>query len=138
MPHSPRVVNGKIYLLDSGTGRLVVAEQNSERVETVAELPGFGRGLAIQGSFAFVGLSRIRPTSDMTGLPIAVHSEHLKCGLAVVDLATGETVAHIHFATPVDELFDVQILPGVRNPYLSGPFADRDRGHPLWAIPQAH
>jgi uncharacterized protein (TIGR03032 family) len=135
MPHSPRCAGGRVYLLDSGTGRLVVVDVAAGRVETVVELPGFTRGLAAHGSLAFVGLSRIRPTSDMTGLPIAARPEGLKCGLAVVDLDRGGVVAHLHFETSVNELFDVQVLPGVRSPFLAGPFADRERGHPLWTVP---
>jgi uncharacterized protein (TIGR03032 family) len=135
MPHSPRFSQGRLYLVDSGTGRLVVADVARGKIETVAAVPGFARGLAIHGSLAFVGLSRIRPTSNMTGLPIADHPERLKCGLAVVDLARGQTVAGLEFASPVDEIFDVQLLPGVRRPYLAGPYADRERGHPLWTVP---
>ena len=88
MPHSPRVHRGKIWLLDSGRGRLVVADAERGSVTTVSELPGYTRGLAMMGSFAFVGLSRIRETSTFGGLPIAEHRESLKCGVAVVESAT--------------------------------------------------
>lgn len=135
MPHSPRVSGDRIFLLDSGTGRLVTADVPAGRVETVAALPGFTRGLAVHGSLAFVGLSRIRPTSNMTGLPIAEHPERLRCGLAVIDLENGQSVASLDFASPVDEIFDVQLLPGVRCPYISGPFADREQGTTLWTVP---
>jgi uncharacterized protein (TIGR03032 family) len=137
MPHSPRFSNGRLYLLDSGTGRLVSADVASGRVETVAELPGFTRGLAIHGSLAFVGLSRIRSSSDMSGLPIAARADRLQCGLAVVDLNNGQTMAHLEVASPVDEVFDVQMLPGVRCPFLSGPYVDHEQGQPLWTIPPA-
>ena len=33
------------------------------------------------------------------------------------------------------EVFDVQVLPGITSPYLSGPAADQDVGEPLWTIP---
>jgi uncharacterized protein (TIGR03032 family) len=135
MPHSPRYSHGRLYLLDSGTGRLVAVDPANGRVETVATLPGFTRGLAIHDGVAFVGLSRIRPTSDMTGLPITAHPEALKCGLAAVDLNSGQVVAHLFIAPPVDELFDVQLLPGVRCPFLSGPYVDREKGDPLWTVP---
>jgi uncharacterized protein (TIGR03032 family) len=135
MPHSPRVVAGRLYLLDSGSGRLVHADPDTGRVETVAELTGFTRGLAIHGDYAYVGLSRIRPTSDMAGLPVANNPELLKCGLALVDLKTGQVAARLDFDSPLNELFDVQVLPGVRNPFLSGPYADRERGYPFWTIP---
>jgi uncharacterized protein (TIGR03032 family) len=135
MPHSPRVAGGRLYLTDSGTGRLVSADVTSGRVETVAAVPGFARGLAVCGTLAFVGLSRIRPTSDMTGLPVAAHPDRLTCGLAVVDLNAGRVVADLTFTSPVDEIFDVQLLPGVRRPFLAGPYADRECGHPLWTVP---
>jgi uncharacterized protein (TIGR03032 family) len=135
MPHSPRVADGRVLLLDSGTGRLVTADLANGRVETMATLSWFTRGLAILGSLAFVGLSRIRPTSDMRGLPIAERPELLRCGLAVVALADGHAVASLEFSSPVDEVFDVQLLPGVHNPFLAGPYADRERGHPLWTVP---
>jgi uncharacterized protein (TIGR03032 family) len=135
MPHSPRFCQGRLYLLESGRGRLAAVDLTDGSAETVAMLPGFTRGLAIHGSFAFVGLSRIRPTSDMTGLPVAAHPERLQCGLAVVELGTGQLVADLKMSSPVDELFDVQVLPGIRNPFLAGPYMDRDLGHPLWTLP---
>jgi uncharacterized protein (TIGR03032 family) len=135
MPHSPRFSQGRLYLLDSGTGRLVTVEVTSGRVETVATLPGFTRGLAIHGSLAFVGLSRIRQTSDMSGLPITAQADRLQCGLAVVDVSSGQVIAHLFIAAPVDELFDVQLLPGVRCPFLSGPYVDREQRDWLWTVP---
>jgi uncharacterized protein (TIGR03032 family) len=137
MPHSPRVAGGRLFVLDSGTGRLVVVDPATGRVAPVASVPGFARGLAVHGQYAFIGLSRIRPTSDMTGLPVAAHPDRLTCGLAVVDLATGREAARLEFASPVDELFDVQLLPGVRSPFLSGPYVGRERGEPFWTIPPA-
>src|SRR5437879_3229575 len=45
MPHSPRWHDGRLWLLESGTGRLVVIDRTNGRRETVAELAGFTRGL---------------------------------------------------------------------------------------------
>jgi hypothetical protein len=53
----------------------------------------------------------------------------------VVDLHTGANVAHLEFLTGVEEIFDVQVLPGITFPHLSGPWAERDTGQPLWTIP---
>ena len=66
---------------------------------------------------------------------IAEHPERLQCGLVVVNLTDGRAVAHLHFSSPVDEVFDVQLLPGVRCPFLAGPYADRESGRPLWTVP---
>src|SRR5262249_32757421 len=104
MPHSPRVHQGRVWLLDSGTGRLVTVEPSTARVETVAEFPGYTRGLAFHGGFAFVGLSRIRETAVFGGVPIASRHEALQCGVAVVDLATGRRLAHLQFQSGVEEI----------------------------------
>src|SRR5262249_58703697 len=47
MPHSPRLHQGRVWLLDSGTGRLVTADPATGEVRAVAEQPGYLRGLAL-------------------------------------------------------------------------------------------
>jgi uncharacterized protein (TIGR03032 family) len=120
MPHSPHWHDRRLWLLESGTGRLVVIDPATGQWETVAELPGFARGLAIQGPFAFVGLSKIRATSAMDGVPLADRRDQLKCGVAVVDLVAGRICAMLEFQTAVEEIFDVQLLVGVRFPEMMG------------------
>jgi uncharacterized protein (TIGR03032 family) len=133
LPHSPRLVNGQLFLLQSGHGRLDVVDTQTGRVTAVAPLPGVTRGLAIHGGYAFVGLSRARPTLE--GVPVVARRDELRCGVWVVDLRTGAVAAHLEFCTGVEELFDVRVLPGVTFPYVSGPAADRDTGNYLWAVP---
>jgi uncharacterized protein (TIGR03032 family) len=135
MPHSPRVYGGRVWLLHSGAGQLVTVDPQAETVETVAELPGYTRGLAFHDAFAFVGLSRIRETAVFGGVPIAARREQLKCGLAVVDVRAGRAVAHLEFTAGVDEIFDVQVLPGLRRPALAGPFAAVEGGQTIWHVP---
>jgi uncharacterized protein (TIGR03032 family) len=135
MPHSPRVANGRLWLLDSGRGRLVTVDPKDGRTETVVELPGYTRGLALTEEAAFVGLSRIRETSTFGGLPIAERRGELKCGVAIVELRTGRMAALLEFKSGVEEVFDVQVLPGLRRPLLSGPFAGQDGGDVIWTVP---
>ena len=122
MPHSPRLYRGRVWLLDSGTGRLVTIDEHNGSVETVAELPGFTRGLAFEGDYAFVGLSQIRETSTFGGLPIVerLSAEERKCGVWVVQLSTGAVVAFLEFERRVQEVFDVQMLAGIRHPAVIG------------------
>jgi uncharacterized protein (TIGR03032 family) len=120
MPHSPRWYDGKLWLLESGTGQLVIADLAGGRRQAVAELPGFARGLAMAGPYAFVGLSKIRATSAMDGVPLAERRDQLKCGVAVVDLHRGQLVGLLEFQTAVEEIFDVQLLPGARFPEVVG------------------
>jgi uncharacterized protein (TIGR03032 family) len=120
MPHSPRWHDGRLWLLESGTGRFIVIDRDTGAEETVAELPGFTRGLAFAGPYAFIGLSRIRASSAMDGVPLAQRRGELKCGVAVVDVRSGLTVALLEFQTAVEEIFDVQLLPGLRFPEVLG------------------
>jgi uncharacterized protein (TIGR03032 family) len=121
MPHSPRRHGGRLWLLESGTGRLLVVDPAGGRTQTVAELPGFTRGLALVGPYAFVGLSRVRESSPAFGdLPIAARRADLKCGVAVVDLRTGRVAALLEFLSAVEEIFDVQLLTGLRFPEVLG------------------
>ena len=133
LPHSPRVDGGQLYFLNSGVGRLERCDPISGQLTPIASVPGVGRGLALHGGFAFVGLSRARPTLE--GVPIVAQREHLKCGLAVIDLRTGQQAALLEFHAGVEEVFDVQVLPGIRFPFVSGPRAQDDTGRPLWTTP---
>src|SRR3954453_18756308 len=54
MPHSPRWHDDRLWLLESGTGQLVLVDPATGRRQSVAELPGFARGLALCGPYAFV------------------------------------------------------------------------------------
>jgi uncharacterized protein (TIGR03032 family) len=133
LPHSPRVDGDRVFFLHSGRGELAVADPRTGRVTAVAPLPGVARGLALHGEFAFVGLSRARPTLE--GVRIVARRDELRCGMWVVDLRTGAVAAYLEFSTGVEEIFDVQVLPGIVFPYVSGPAAEKDTGQPLWTVP---
>jgi uncharacterized protein (TIGR03032 family) len=120
MPHSPRWHDRRLWLLESGTGRLLLMDLASGKSDHVAEAPGFARGLALVGPYAFIGLSKIRATSAMDGVPLAERREQLKCGVAVVDVRRNRMVAMLEFQSAVDEIFDVQLLPGLRYPEILG------------------
>jgi uncharacterized protein (TIGR03032 family) len=119
MPHSPRWHNGKLWLLESGAGGIGYVDPRTRRYERIAELPGFTRGLDFRGNLAFVGLSQVRETAVFSGVPIAERPvEERCCGVWVVDLTTGATVAFVRFEDAVQEIFAVQALPGIRYPEL--------------------
>ena len=119
MPHSPRVYDGKLYLLLSATGELVCADVEKGSYEVVTRLPGFVRGMARYDDYLFVGLSRMRTKSPTFGdLPIAQQS--VFSGIAVVYLPDGHIVGHLKYETSCEEIYDVQVLPGLREPGLVG------------------
>jgi uncharacterized protein (TIGR03032 family) len=83
-------------------------------------LPGYARGLALVDDFAFVGLSRIREKREFGGLPIEEMRGELRCGVWAVDLRTGRVAGFLEFVSGCEELFAVQVLPGVRWPAVVG------------------
>ena len=119
MPHSPRWYDGKIWLLESAKGTLIYVDQKAGRVETVAQLPGFTRGLAFARHYAFVGLSQVRETL-FDGIPLAKRTalDERACGVWVIDIRNGNIVAFLKFEDAVQEIFDVQVLPGIAFPEL--------------------
>ena len=121
MPHSPRWHDGGLWVLESGRGSLNRVELESGRSETVAELPGFTRGLAIAGRTAFVGLSQIRESSTFGDLPLLDRLEERLSGVWTVDLPTGEVEGFLRFDDLVQEVFDVALLPGKRYPEIAEP-----------------
>ena len=124
MPHSPRLLNGALWILNSGSGHLCRVDPGTGNHEEVAFLPGFLRGLAFCGGAAVVGLSLPRDKS-FAGLAL---DENLRkrdadpwCGIQVVDLRTGDILHWVRLTGLVRELFDVAVLPGVRCPMAIGP-----------------
>lgn len=132
MPHSPRWHDGKLFVLNSGFGRLEQVDLETGDCEVVAVFPGYARGLAIHRNVAFVGLSKIRETATFGGAPIAAFHDQLKCGVGVIDLNTGNTVATLQFDNGVEEIFDVQTLAGVRCATFGG---SHGSGDDVWVLP---
>lgn len=125
MPHSPRWHNGQWWLLESAKGTLITFDPATGKTQTIAQMPGFTRGLAMHGSLAFVGLSQVRESVfDGIALSQRLKPEDRSCGVWVIDLNTGNTVGFIRFEGIVQEIFDIQILPDLRYPEVLEPDAD--------------
>lgn len=131
MPHSPRWYDKHLYVLNSGMGLLEQVDLATGHRETVAAVPGYARGLALHRGLAFVGLSKIRETAIFGGAPIAAYHDQLTCGVGVIDLGTGNTRATLQFASTVEEVFDVQVVPGSRCPT----FGSTPGGDDAWVLP---
>lgn len=135
MPHSPRLYEGRLWVLDSGKGQLTLVDPATGRTESVESVPGYTRGMSLVGPFAFVGLSRIRETSVFGGLPIEERRDELRCGVAVIDLRIGRTVAVLKFLSGVEEIFAVEVLPNCRAPTLVGPLMEDSESKDVWVVP---
>ncbi|WPB83887.1 DUF4915 domain-containing protein [Sediminicoccus rosea] len=124
MPHLRRMHQGRLWLLNSGTGEFGWIDPADGRFTPVAFCPGYARGLSFIGQSAVVGLSRARENRTFGGLPLEgalkAHDADARTGLLVIDLASGQITDWVRIEGVIDELFDVAALPGVRNPSAIG------------------
>lgn len=118
MPHSPRWYRDQLWVLESGDGNLSTVDSATGQVAAIAQLPGFTRGLDFWGPLAFVGLSQVRESAVFSGLPLTERLTERICGVWVVNIETGEIMAFLQFEDAVQEIFAVQVLPGIRFPEL--------------------
>ena len=121
MPHSPRWYNGKLWVLESGEGTIGTVDLKTGKYESIAQFPGFTRGLSFLGPLAFIGLSQVRESATFSGIPIVERlkeAEERTCGVWVLNIETGQTLGFCRFEEGVQEIFAVEVLPGVRFPDL--------------------
>ena len=123
MPHSPRWHNGRLWVLNAGTGHLGWVDFEKKAFVPHASVPGFARGLSIIGNVAAVGLSKPR-NQRFEGLQL---DEELKkrdaepwCGVQIISLTNGDVLNWIRFDGDMGEIFDISFLPGVKNPMMIG------------------
>lgn len=114
MPHSPRVIDGRLFVLNGGEGELLEIDRITGLDRCLARLPGFTHGLAHHGDHLFVGLSHNRVSRAADPPPVARRFKTLYAGVAAIDIHTGRVEGAIEFKSGVGEVYDVQALPGVR------------------------
>ena len=121
MPHSPRWYQEQLWLLESGEGTIGTVDLETGHYHVIAQFPGFTRGLSFFGPLAFVGLSQVRESAVFSGIPLVdrlQEAEERTCGVWVVNIQTGQTVGFCRFEEGVQEIFAVEVLPGIRFPDL--------------------
>jgi uncharacterized protein (TIGR03032 family) len=133
MPHSPRWYRNRFWILESGRGSLATIDLASGKVNTVARLPGFTRGLDFVGPLAFIGLSQLRETNPLTDIPITEENIERMSGVWVVNIETGETIAVLKFGDAVQEIFAVQAIPGILFPEIVD--EDEELLQTIFAVP---
>lgn len=117
MPHSPRVHQGKLYTLLSATGELIEINPQDGTHQTVCKLVGFVRGMAFASDFAFIGISKLRKSSN-TFAKLENGDRADAAGVSVVHLPSGKLVAELKYLSSVEEIYDVQIIPNTIRPNI--------------------
>ncbi len=131
MPHSPRLHNGDLWMLNSGTGHFGRVDLAKGKFECLAFCPGYLRGLNISGNFAVIGLSKPRENKTFSGLELddnlMDHKVDARCGIYIIDLSSGDIVHWARIEGLVTELYDVAVLPERKNTAAVGFRSDEIR-----------
>jgi len=114
MPHSPRLINNQLYVLNGGEGELLRVDRDSGHSDVMTRLPAFTHGLSAYDGVLFVGMSQDRTSRKQEAPPIVQRLGKLTAGIAAIAERTGEVLGVLEFASGVTEVYDVQVLPGVR------------------------
>lgn len=115
MPHSPRIFDNELYVLQSRNGAIAKIDRNTGAIEEIRRLNYFVRGLEKIGDYLFVGFSRIRKHSSLFGkLDVSDRSPH--AGIAILHAKTGALMAEFKYTNSVEEIYDIKIIKGYTRP----------------------
>lgn len=124
MPHSPRIHQGTLWLLQTGTGEFGSLDPATGQFKPLCFLPGFARGVSFVADHAIIGISKPRENRTFVGLEL---NERLKaeginaqCAICIVNLRTGDIEHRLEIDGLIQEIFDVAVLPGVTRPKALG------------------
>ncbi|MFN8525560.1 MAG: DUF4915 domain-containing protein [Chloroflexota bacterium] len=92
-PHSARLHSGEVWIDNSGYGELVVVRGG--KVIVAHRLPGWTRGLCLQGDIAFVGTSRVIPRYQRYAPGLDAASA--RCGVHAINIVTGELLGSVYW-----------------------------------------
>lgn len=124
MPHSPRWHDGRLWVVNSGTGEIGWIDEKEKSFAPFAFCPGFIRGLAFHNGHAVVTLSKPR-YKRFDGLQLADALDEKDadpwCGVQIISLQDGSVAQWIRFDGAIQELFDICVLPGVKDAITLGP-----------------
>jgi uncharacterized protein (TIGR03032 family) len=110
MPHSPRIINGKLYVLQSASGDISEVDVHSGKCTTVKNLGCYVRGMAFYRGFLFVAFSKIREKSSAFA-DLSIASSSNEAGIAIIHFGSGSVVGTIKYKNSVEEVYDLQVLP---------------------------
>ena len=123
MPHSPRLYEDGLYVALSAEERIIRINPETYEVETVAKVDGFIRGMSRVGDYLFVGKSKLRKNSS-TFSKLKIADRATEAGIDMVHIPTGTVMSKLRYLASVDEIYDVQVLKGIRRPNLLNTYTE--------------
>lgn len=124
MPHSPRLYQGKLWLLEAGTGFFGYVDRETGKFERMTFCPGFLRGMSFVGDYAIVGMSGVRKNKTFSGLALDANLKERdtdpRCGIHIINLKTGDVEQWVRLEGMIEEIYDVMTLPNTVKPLIIG------------------
>jgi uncharacterized protein (TIGR03032 family) len=135
MPQSPRMHDGRLWLLNSGTGHLGFIDFATGNFYDVLRFPGVLAGLAFHGDYAIIGLTSSPRHAMMDSHPFdhkgMDSGEGGRCEIQVIDMTRGVLAHRFAVSQDVSRVDDVVLLKGVTLPGFVRPQAvGFDLDHP--------
>lgn len=107
LPHSPRVIDGDLFVCDSGRGRVLRREGN--KLEAIADFKSFTRGMIATDDYIIVATSKVREHARNPQIDKSKLTEN-KCGIHICDRSSFKLVESYYFPDK-KEIFDIQLIP---------------------------
>ncbi|MCH8545329.1 MAG: TIGR03032 family protein [Cryomorphaceae bacterium] len=123
MPHSPKLINGELYVLLSATGEIAKINREKGDYEVIAKPGGFLRGMCAHGEYLFVAHSKLRKNSS-TFAKLPISDEAQQCGIIAIHLPTKSIVGKMFYEMSVDEIYDITLFNGIRRPNILNTITD--------------
>ena len=90
-PHSARLYQSKIWVLNSGYGEVGIIEKGEFKI--IAKLSGWTRGLLLKEDIMFAGVSRVLPRFRQYA-PGLKNKKHI-CGIFAMSIKTGKILGSV-------------------------------------------
>ena len=117
MPHSPMLIEGELYLLESGIGTLIKVDTQNGIKTKIHDFNRFVRGMTYINGVLIIGMSKIRKDSK-TFSKLSVSSSSDVAGLILFNLKFGNIIGEINLSDSVDEIYDVKVINGTKKPAI--------------------
>lgn len=107
LPHSPRVINGNLFVCDSGRGRVLMREGN--KLKEVIRLGSFTRGIATTNDYILVSTSKTRKNHRSK----QVLEEYITKDQCAIHLFDAHSFEHLnsYIFEERQQIFDIQLIP---------------------------
>ena len=109
MPHSPRMLESNLIVLESAAGKLLQIDRDNGKAECILEVPNLLRGITLAKDHIFLAFSKARSSSKLfKDLPVSQYAN--TAGILVLDKRSMKVKGKLSYQTTVEEIYDIQSI----------------------------